>query len=331
MNANTPDPSWTLEDLNYDVPEHSLRFGYTVGGVTVLGLALLAVTGIVLALFYTPSVDDARTSVEALGSTPLGLWLRSFHRWTAETVVFLMILHMTRVVFTGSYRGGRKANWLFGVGLLFLVFGFLFSGTVLKWDQEGYEAYQHALESIDLVPFGAGVSAFLRGTTAVMRLFATHVLILPSLLILLLVPHLALMKLNGLSALPGASTARTVTFFAHVKRILGYGAIVYGLIGVLAALFPAELYPGPYAEVEMTKPPWIFLGLYAFEDWFGIVALVIAPLVILIGLVLIPYVDRKESLHSTMRKAIVWGYLVGVTVMIMLIIYVGLTPPVKHL
>ncbi len=116
-----------------------------------------------------------------------------------------------------------------------------------------------------------------------------------------------------------------------MKRIVGYSAVVYGVVGFLAAQFPAELYPGPYAGVEMTKPPWIFLGLYALEDWFGIIALVVAPIAILIGLVLIPFIDRRENIHSTMRKAIVWGYIVGVTVMIMLIIYVGLTPPVKHL
>jgi ubiquinol-cytochrome c reductase cytochrome b subunit len=331
MNGKASEPSWTLEDLNYDVPRHSLRFGYTVGGVTTVGITLLAMTGTILALFYTPSVDAARPSVLALSSAPLGMWLRSFHRWTAETMIFLVILHMTRVVFTGSYRGRRKLNWLFGVGLLFITFGFLFSGTVLKWDQEGYEAYQHALESIALVPLGAGVSAFLQGTTAVMRMFATHVLIFPAILILLIVPHLALMKLNGLSKLPGSHVKGTVPFFDHVKRIIGYSAVIYGVVAFLAAQFPAGLYPGPYAGVEMTKPPWIFLGLYALEDWFGIIALVVAPIVILIGLVLIPYVDRKESLHSTMRQAIVWGYVVGVTVMIMLIIKVGLTPPVRHL
>ncbi len=71
---------------------------------------------------------------------------------------------------------------------------------------------------------------------------------------------------------------------------------------------------------EDTQAAQAFLGLYVLEDWFGIIALVVAPIVILIGLILIPYIDRKESIHSTMRKAIVWGY-----------IYVGLTPSVKHL
>lgn len=329
--ANSSEKNWTLKDFDYEVPEHSLRFGYTVGGVAVMGFAFLAITGIVLALFYNPSVDAARSSVLQISSSPFGLWLRSFHRWTAEAVIFLVILHMTRIVFTGSYRGSRKFNWLFGVVLLFITLGFFFSGTVLKWDQEGYEAYQHALESVERVPLGWAVSSFLQGTTAVMRMFATHVLILPLLLVLFLVPHLALIKLNGLSSLSGSIGERTVTFFAHVKRIVWYSAAVYGLVGFLAAQFPAYLYPGPYSGIEITKPPWIFLGLYAFEDWFGIVTLVIAPILIFIGLVLIPYIDRSENLHSTVRKTIVWGYSVLITIMIILIIYVGLTPPIKHL
>lgn len=329
--ARSSEESWTLNDLNNEVPEHSLRFGYTVGGVAVVGFALLAITGIVLALFYNPSVDEARASVLGIGSAPLGLWLRSFHRWTADAVVFLIILHMTRIVLTGSYRGRRKLNWLYGVVLLFVTFGFLFSGTVLKWDQEGYEAYKHALEAFELIPLGGAVSSFLQGTTAVMRMFVTHVLILPLVLALFLIPHLALIKLNGLSSLPGSNNARMVTFFDHVKRIVWYSVAAYGIIGILAALFPTELYPGPYAGVEITKPPWIFLGLYAFEDWFGLAALVILPIALLVGLILIPYVDRQENIHSTMRKLIVWGYMVVVAVMITLIIYVGLTPPVKHL
>lgn len=332
--SDSPEKSLALNDFNYEVPKNSLRFGYTVGGVSVVGFALLVVTGIVLALFYDPSVDGARSSVLQLSSAPLGLWLRSFHRWTAEAVMFLVILHMTRVILTGSYRGSRRLNWLFGIGLLVITFGFLFSGTVLKWDQEGYEAYQHALESMEIVPLGGAVSFFLRGTTAVMRMFATHVLILPMLLALFLVPHLVLMKLNGLSSLPVTSSAendRTVTFFDHSKRIIWYSAAVFGVVGFLAAQFPSQLYPGPYSGVELTKPPWIFLGLYAFEDWFGLSALVVAPIVIVIGLVLIPYIDRNESIHSAVRKIIVWGYLALMAFMIMLIIYVGLTPPVKHL
>ncbi len=323
---------WRLTDFDYEVPENAERFGYSVGGVTLVGLLLLILTGIIMTFFYTPTVDEARGSVLALSSHPGGLWLRSFHRWTAEAVIFLLILHITRVVFTGSYRGRRTLNWLFGVLLLFVTMGFFFSGTVLKWDQEGYEAYQHAVEAMELVPLvGAALASVITGLPAVARFYATHTLVLPALLLLLLTPHLVLMKLNGLSTLPGESSPRTSSFFHHLKRVLAFSLIVYGVMAFLAALFPASLYPGPYTGVEMTKPPWAFLVLYALEDWIGLKALLVAPVVLLVGLVVIPFIDRRASLSSAARKLIVWGYVFVAAVVIFLIVYVGLTPPVTHL
>jgi quinol-cytochrome oxidoreductase complex cytochrome b subunit len=94
----------------------------------------------------------------------------------------------------GPFTVVELINSLYGVGLLVITVGFFFSGTVLKWGPEGYEAYQHALESIEIVPCREGVSVFLQGTTVVMRMFTTHVLILPLLLILFVVPHLALIN-----------------------------------------------------------------------------------------------------------------------------------------
>ncbi len=324
--------SWKLSDLNYSVPEHAGRFGYTIGGIVVVGFALLILTGIIMVFFYVPSVDDARSSVLKLSSAPLGLWVRSFHRWTAEAVTFLVILHLSRVIFTGSYRGSRKLNWIFGVVLLFVTVGFFFTGTVLKWDQEGFEAYEHVVETTKVIPvIGALTASFLEGILAVMRILATHVLVLPVLLGVLLLPHLALMKLNGLSPLPGSSSSRTSTFFAHMKKVLWFSMIIYGAVAFLAAQFPSVLFPGPYTGVELTKPPWLFLVLYALEDWIGLYALLTAPLIMLVGLLVIPYVDRSQSMNSTTRKVIVWGYISVAAVMMFLIIYVGFSPPVTHL
>jgi quinol-cytochrome oxidoreductase complex cytochrome b subunit len=329
---SSEEKSWKLNDLDYPVPEHAEQFGYSIGGTVMVGFALLIITGIIMSFFYEPSVDGARISVLKLSAAPLGLWLRSFHKWTAETVTALIILHLSRVIFTGSYRGSRKLSWLLGVLLLFITVGFVFAGTVLKWDQEGYEAYQHAVETTELVPvIGGAMASVLKGSSAVMRMFALHTLVLPVLLGLFLVPHLALMKLNGLSPLPGQSSSLTSTFFRHLKRVLWFSMIIYGVVGFLAAQFPAALYPGPYSGVELTKPPWLFLVLYALEDWIGLYGLLVAPPVVLIGLVAIPYVDRAESLHSTVRKVIVWGYLAAVATTIFLIIYVGVSPPVRHL
>lgn len=324
--------NWNLKDFNYLVPEHAKRFGYSIGGVTVFGFILLAITGVILAFFVTPTLNQAHQSVLKLVTNPWGFWLISFHRWLAEAVIFLIILHMSRIIFTGSYRGSRKLNWFFGIGLLLITLVFFFSGTVVKWDQEGYEAYEHAIESLGLLPvIGAYLAEFIKGTAAVMRMFVTHTLLLPLFLLLFLIPHLVLMKLNGLSPLPGKKVTKTITFYDHVKKILGWSFIVYGFISYLAIQFPSPIYPGPYAGVEMTKPPWMFLVIYQFEDWFGVISLLILPVLIVIGLILLPYIDSKKDDYSVMRKVIVWAYIIIIAVFITFIIHVALAPPVHHL
>ncbi len=331
-NEVTTEKKWSMKDFNYEVPAHAKQFGYAVGGVTFVGFILLIITGIVMTFFFTATVDKAHDSVLALSSTSWGLWLRSFHRWLAEIVIFLIILHISRIIFTGSYRGSRKSNWFFGIGLLVIAFAFLFSGTVVKWDQEGYEAYRHLVEQVELLPvIGAPISASIQGTTVVMRMFVTHTLVLPLLFLLLLIPHLVLMKLNGLSPLPGKKVTKEIKLSTHIGKIFGWSFIIYGLISFLAMQYPAELYPGPYTGIEMTKPPWIFLVTYQFENWFGVKYLSVAPMLMIVGLILLPFFDTKKDDYSTKRKIVVWSYLIIMAFFIAMMIHIAITPPVKHL
>ncbi len=60
-------------DFNYPVPDHALTFGYTMGGTTAVGFALLVTTGTIMAFFYDPTIDGARVSILKLSSSPLGL------------------------------------------------------------------------------------------------------------------------------------------------------------------------------------------------------------------------------------------------------------------
>ena len=62
-----------------------------------------------------------------------------------DVLTITLLLHMIRVAFTGSYKAPREVNWYVGVGLLLMMVGLLFTGTVLKWDQEAYEALAHFL------------------------------------------------------------------------------------------------------------------------------------------------------------------------------------------
>ena len=70
-------------------------------------------------------------------------------RTAAEVLTVTMMLHMLRVYFTASYKNPREVNWLTGIVLLLIIVNLLLTGTVLKWDQEAYEALDHFLWTVE--------------------------------------------------------------------------------------------------------------------------------------------------------------------------------------
>ena len=137
-----------LQGLAYAVPEHANSLPYILGGITLSGFVILFITGIYLAQFYHPHPADAHPSVVYLiTSAPLGDLVRSIHFWTAQIVTVTMLLHMLRVLFTGAYKRPREVIWYLCLGLMLITLGLVFTGSVLKFDQEGLEALVHNKEA----------------------------------------------------------------------------------------------------------------------------------------------------------------------------------------
>ena len=125
------------------VHPNSLRGDYTFGLGVILGFLFLVMilTGVILMMNYTASVDRAYDSVKDIVFVlPGGRFIRNIHRWAAHGMVLVSFLHLIRVFYTGSYLGGRRLNWIFGVVLLFLVMFMNFSGYLLPWDQLAFWA-----------------------------------------------------------------------------------------------------------------------------------------------------------------------------------------------
>lgn len=178
-----------LKGLAYAVPEHANSLPYLLGGITFTGFIILMVTGIYLAQFYHPHPADAHASIVYLiTGAPLGDLVRSIHFWTAQIVSVTVVLHMLRVLLTGSYKRPREINWYVGLGLLAVTLGLVFTGTVLKFDQEGLEALQHNKEAAEFIgALGSWFSTeFSRSVPLLTRLFNGHATIFPLLFGLLL-------------------------------------------------------------------------------------------------------------------------------------------------
>lgn len=309
-----------LSVLKYDVPEHANAAAYTLGGVAVVGFAVLVLTGIVLTQFYHPSPDDANGSVRAIAASPVLGWLRSVHAWTAQVTLGVVLLHLVRVFITAAYKRPRELQWVVGVLLLGVTVAFFFTGTVIKWDEEGSEALRHNDEVANLLSslgfWFAG--PYLSAEHVLVRLYALHVSLLPLALGALLIGHFYLVKHHKIAPQMFASfrvlnpplgvhpreplEERRVPFRLHLRAVGFYGAAGMAAVALLALAFPAPLGPAPIDGLEVTKPPWPFLWLYGIENYLGIDWLFPATLFAFAALLAVPAVDRVVDRAPEHRK-----------------------------
>jgi len=101
----------------------------------------MIITGFILMMNYTPSIEQAYNSVkDIIFIVPGGRYIRNIHRWAAHGMVLVVFLHLIRTFLTGSYLGKRKLNWIIGVCMMVVVLFMSFSGYLLPWDQLAYWA-----------------------------------------------------------------------------------------------------------------------------------------------------------------------------------------------
>ncbi len=199
--------SATMEDqYNRIVPKHATNYIYCFGGIAFVLFIILAVSGILLAVYYEPTPDTAYQSVLNISThVQFGWWIRSIHRWAAGGMVLLVFIHTLRVFFTGAYKAPRELNWLTGVALLLITLGFGFTGYLLPWDQKAYWATKVGTDIAGSVPvIGHFLLVTLRGGEQISaatlgRFFDLHVLVLPAVIVILLVGHFWMIRRHGIS------------------------------------------------------------------------------------------------------------------------------------
>lgn len=339
-----------LRTLRYHVPAYANGLAYLLGGVTLVGILILVVTGIYLAQFYHPDPADAHASVlYIVNEVQLGDFLRGVHYWTANIVIVTLLFHVGRVLVWGAYRAPREVTWLAGVGLLVVMIGLFFTGSVLKWDQEAFEALGHNEETGNLLG-GMGAwftTEFSRGTSLLERVYTAHVTILPALLTLIVAAHLMLIRYHGIAprpgeeeevvkeemraAEPGQHAAGVSHFDVHLRKIAGYGLLLTAVVIVLALLVSPPLGSVPVPGEEVTKPSWVFIWLYPFENWWGLAALLWIPIGLVLALALIPFLDRARSNALRNRWLLLLIVVIVFAAIVALGVYGRVTVPQAHL
>src|SRR5262249_39790446 len=326
-----------IDAIRYPVPAHANRVTYCLGGLTAFALLILIVTGIILAQFYNPDPASANAAARHIVE---GVWagrfIRGLHFWAGEAMYVLAILHLLRIYFTGSYKRPREANWLIGVAMFALTIGALFTGTVLKWDQEGFEALSHNLEVSKLLG-GLGFwfnSDFSSHVSVLVRLYIAHVSLIPTLILGLLVLHALLVKRHKISPdprNPDAAGEPVGPFTHHLRRITALGLVLLAGLGVLAVLFPPGVGPTPVEGIEVTKPPWIYWWMFTLENWIGLSGILWGAGVLFALLVAVPFIDRNPRRYWRQRPVAVALGLLVLAALVVLTILEATTTPVEHL
>ncbi|MBI2758941.1 MAG: cytochrome bc complex cytochrome b subunit [Chloroflexi bacterium] len=327
--------------LTYPVPAHANKIWYLLGGISFVGILILFATGIYMAQFYNPQPNEAQQSVVYLiTGVPLGDLIRSIHFWTAQIVTATVVLHFLRILFTAAYKKPRELNWFVGLGLLVVTLGAVYTGSVLKYDQEGLEALQHAKDAGGLMgALGAFfTSEFSRSVSLLTRFFTVHVSILPLAFAALIGVHIYLINQHGISPKATAdATARKTKgegesrFDMHLRSMAGYGLLLLALVLILGLFFPAPLGQPGVPGQELTKPWWMFVWLFPAEAALGAKALIIFPSILGGLLFLVPIVDRSPYLSPLKRK---WVLVVAGIILLVIVvsgITASLQPVTGHL
>jgi len=302
--------------LRYRLPPH-VGWRHAFGGITYLLFMVLVVTGVLLAIFYRPSVEEAYPSVQHIVSeVPFGWLVRDLHYWSANLIVIAVLAHMARVFFEAAYKPPRETNWLIGLLLLFTVLGFGASGYILPWDQWAYWTVTEVMQAVSHFPItGGALAAAIMGDVipsgaTLSRSFAVHVIILPWVALVLLGYHFTLVRRRGVAPPMDTGPERPKwrpsgmfrpedeepegrPFFPnHLLRSFVVGVLTLAVAITLAVLFPRVLaeQADPYALPDELVSTWVpvdvSLALIRIAGPIGLalftllgVSLVILPLI----------------------------------------------------
>lgn len=331
----------------HPVPKSTASWWYVFGSASAVLLVLQVVTGILLALVYSPSASHAWNILQVLNhQVPLGWFLRAMHGWGSNFMVAVVVIHMAQVFLFGAYKFPRELTWIIGVFLLLLTLGMAFTGQVLRFDQDAYWGLAIGASILGRVPWIGGqlVQLMLGGPiingATLTRFFALHVFILPGTLLVLTGLHVWMVVKLGINEWPmPGRLVRRETYIQEYNELAHkdglpffpgaawkdayFAAAILLAVAICAAIF------GPYGPtgtpdptiintVPRPDPPflWIYTVLSYLPPEMETPFLLIVPPIVIAVLLGLPFVAgvgekswwrRPVAVFTVMFLAVCWA------------------------
>ncbi|HUY69105.1 MAG TPA: cytochrome b N-terminal domain-containing protein [Alphaproteobacteria bacterium] len=282
-------PVFSLMQREYGQFPTPRNFNYlwNFGAIAMVMLVVMIVTGIFLAMYYTPQKNMAFDSVERImRDVNWGWMIRYIHMNGASLFFMAVYIHIFRGLYYGSYKKPRELLWIIGVVILILMMATAFMGYVLPWGQMSYWGATVITNLFSAIPvFGTGIVHWLWGGFTVNnptlnRFFSLHYL-LPFVIVGVVVLHVAALHISGSNNPLGVEpkTAKdTVPFHPYYTSKDGFGVAVFLTLYAALVFFAPNFLGSPNNYIPANPmstpadivPEWYFLPFYAILRSFTI-------------------------------------------------------------
>ena len=302
----------------FPVPRN-LNYFWTFGAILVMMLGLQIITGIWLAMHYTPEANMAFNSVEhIMRDVNYGWLLRYMHANGASMFFVAVYVHIFRNLYYGSYKAPREVLYLLGIIIYGLMMATAFLGYTLPWGQMsfwGATVITNILAAIPVV--GDTIQSLLWGGYSVgnptlNRFFSLHYL-LPFMIAGVVVLHIWALHVvgqNNPTGIPIKSGKDAVPFTPHATIKDVFASVVFALFFAYWIFYQpnylghADNYvpANPAVTPAHIVPEWYFLPFYAIlravPDKLGGVVCMFGAIVVL---ALAPWLDTSRVRSSNYR------------------------------
>ncbi len=306
----------------------NLNYWYAFGGILSMILVLQIITGIILAMHYTPDVNLAFDSVQRIRrDVQFGWLIQPMHAVGASMFFLAVYVHMFRGMYYGSYKNPRELLWIIGclIYLVMMATGFL--GYTLPWGQMSFWGATVITGFFGAIPVvGESLQQWLLGGYSVgnptlQRFFSLHYL-LPFVIVALVALHVWAVHHVGQNNPVGIEPKTKEDTLPFHPYYTMKDAFAIGVFMMIFALFVFYLpdalgHADNYQKADPLKTPpeivpeWYFLPFYAIlravpDKLLGVILMFSAIAILFV----LPWLDTAKVRSMRFRPVTRWFFII---------------------
>ena len=247
---------------NYLSPE-PIKWSNYPGWISLYLIFIQFFTGLLLLLYYRPTISEAYESVQQITEILSFGWLiRGIHIWAVHLLILFLLIHIIQKFITHSYFSASKITWVLGCGMLVLIGFWGATGQLLTWTQNSYWTTTFVTQIPTAFPFlGNFIKILTRGGNEITqftlsRFYALHIFIIP----------LIFLFCWGFHVFSAKHTLLPQDLLSHVLALL----ILLAMLFSFTTFSPPCLLEkaNPFKTLLNIKPAWYFLASYETFEFF---------------------------------------------------------------